>query len=208
MTAMILLSEWQRSQVEFWRKTQYDGYDVSSFGRVRSWWKIVGIKGRGMHQGARGEIGTQFRVIQGAKSDSSGYPYLNAKYAYPKIHRLVAIAFIDNPEGKPEVNHINGRKHDNWFGNLEWATHQENIDHAWRIGLRDDVMPKGESHYGSKISDKRVAEMQRRYDEGVKPIQLAEMFNVTLANVYDLAKGVRGRGKTIREKTHAGTFDL
>ncbi len=211
MTALILLSEWQRSQVEFWRKTRYEGYDVSSFGRIRSYWIIVANKG--WSNGAQGELTDIPTIINGATSDSSGYPYLNVgiqngKRPCPKIHRLVAQAFIPNPENKPEVNHINGRKADNWFGNLEWATHQENIDHAWRIGLRDGIMPKGEAHYGSKISDGQILVMQSLYDQGWKPIQLAEKFNVTLANVYDLAKGVRGRGKTLREKNYVRLGDL
>lgn len=56
-----------------------------------------------------------------------------------KIHRLVAEQFIPNPQGKSQVNHKDGDKSNNMASNLEWATNQENADHAVNAGLWRNV---------------------------------------------------------------------
>ena len=71
--------------------------------------------------------------------DGGGYPKVVLTSATKKgkhIHRLVAEAFIPNPDNKREINHIDGDKTNNHVSNLEWSTRSKNMKHAWATGLR------------------------------------------------------------------------
>jgi len=75
------------------------------------------------------------------KPSYDGWKYLkvilcnNGVYKTMKIHRLLALHFIPNPENLPQVNHIDGKKDNNSLDNLEWCTAQQNVIHAHRTGL-------------------------------------------------------------------------
>lgn len=78
------------------------------------------------------------------KQSREGYWYVNTyekrdevvKKHSRYVHRLVAEGFYPNPDNKPQVNHKDGNKSNNSKGNLEWATVEENTEHAFKHGLR------------------------------------------------------------------------
>lgn len=79
-----------------------------------------------------------------------------------KVHRLVALTYIPNPDNKPEVNHIDGNKENNHYTNLEWITHSDNILHSFRkLGRKT---PTGKDHwlFGKEVSNKTKALMSQK----------------------------------------------
>lgn len=106
----------------------------------------------------------------------------NGKQKQHKVHRLIASAFIPNPQGKEQVNHIDGIKNHNVVWNLEWVTSKENNIHASNVGL-------------VKISQK------------VKIVETGEVFNSLGScarkingNAGDISRCLHSKGT----KTHKG----
>ena len=71
---------------------------------------------------------------------NTGYRTVNIDNKKYSLHRLVAETFIDNPDNKPCINHIDGNKLNNNVKNLEWCTNKENVQHAFRTGLMDNAI--------------------------------------------------------------------
>lgn len=96
------------------------------------WKPIKGFEGR-YSVSNKGRVKTHrynWNKIMKPAYDNSGYLYVHIIDKKKKIHRLVAEAFIPNPENKSQVNHKNGVKDDNRVENLEWATPSENQLHS------------------------------------------------------------------------------
>lgn len=100
-----------------------------------------------------------------------------------RIHRLLAIHFIPNPYKKLQVNHKDGNKINNNLTNLEWCTNSENRAHAALIGL----MKHGEDHHSSKLTEKQVKEIRKKFNPRIYTIQkLANKYNVSNATIQDI----------------------
>ena len=116
---------------EIWKDIEgYENlYKISNHGRIKS------LKRKRIGEGVR-NYKVNEKILK-KRIDSGGYLrialYKNSKAKHLSIHRLVAKHFVENPEGKPEVNHIDEDKSNNYFKNLEWSTRLENIRHGTGI---------------------------------------------------------------------------
>lgn len=102
------------------------------------------------------------------------------------VHRLVADAFVLNPENKQEVNHIDGNKQNNAASNLEWCTRKENNNHSVSIGL---LKNKGIDYKCCTLTEKDVLQI-RFYNSigGWTQPMLAKRFNTTRGNICNIVR--------------------
>ena len=146
-------------ELEIWKQLDAD-YDVSNYGRVRHGLRIISGS---VHQ-------DHYIVVT-----------LHGKQ-YP-VHRLVAQVFIDNPDNKPEVNHIDGNKMNNTVDNLEWVTRSENQQHA----ADNSLQPKPFSTYQGKFTPEQREEIKRLWDDGkFTKRQLAKQYEVSHTCICDI----------------------
>ena len=126
---------------EIWKDIEgYEGYyQISNTGRVKS-------LERDIFSATTGEkINHRYEHIKAPVNNTDGYPSIklcvNGVNKTIAIHRLVAQAFVPNPDGKLEVNHIDMDRTNNNSDNLEWVSHEENVAHSVKYGKY--------KHYGS-----------------------------------------------------------
>ena len=181
----IKVSSSLRATEEIWRDIKgYEGfYQVSNRGRVRSVDRVV--ENRGFPRNQRGKT---------IKLRSTPFGYLDVglhkegKYKRCRVHRLVAEAFIDNPENKPEVNHDDGDKTNNHVRNLYWATRKENMDHAVATGL---LNVKGENNYINKLTQEEVKNIiSTLQNTNQSIISIAKDYNINRQSIYNINTGI------------------
>lgn len=179
----------QKQKLEMWKTIKdFPDYRISTLGRVKSY-KRNRINGSIL------------------KPKNNGYDYLhvdlynNNKTKRFKIHRLVAEAFIPNPDNKPYIDHINTIRTDNCTKNLKWVTHKENCNN--KLTKKNN----SESHKGVIFSEshkRKISESCKKYsyyckelDMSFDSLQEAEKLcrklgiKVCSLNIYECCRNLR-----------------
>jgi hypothetical protein len=174
---------------EIWKNIKgYEGrYKISNLGRVLS-----------LKNGCHKED-----IIKSIRTACDGYStvalYTDDKGKMMKVHRLIAVAFIENPLNKPDVNHKNGIKTDNRVENLEWCTKKENTQHAIKNNLFKNI---GSKAFKAKLKESDVLEIIEIGKQRKRPSYRAigEKYGVSLDAIFLIIKGKNW--KQIPRETH------
>jgi len=190
MTSLILLRDWQASQYEFWRPVEgFPGYEVSNFGRFRSYWQRGFKKGRRGYVTMLGDTPTILNQHPNWQGYMRVYLYkpiratgtANGRRACFFAHRVVATAFFNNGDNLPEVNHRTGLKSDNRIENLEWKSCEANKQHA-----RNELGVLKARYTGKKLGPDAVQEIRNRALAGESYEAIGRAFNRSWRQVHNI----------------------
>ena len=187
---------------EIWRPiTAHPDYEVSNLGRVR---RVTDVT----YPMPNGGTATKARAGQLLKIGSfqrwrGSLPYSRVSLqvrgsARPfHVHRLVAEAFVPNPDNKPCVNHINSDVSDARAVNLEWCTYKENADHSYLAGRSGPPpAPFGVEHRSAKLTDDAVRQIRKMSASGMSNAKVAKVFGINRSCVSRIRCGLQWKHVT------------
>ena len=150
---------------------QYKGIEVSSIGRVR----------KAANQRRKERILTEF------PKDRDGYARcsvqkLDGTWTSQPVHRLIALAFIENPENKTCVNHIDNNRLNNCVENLEWVTPKENVYHSYKFGNRQVCKEVPRNTILTDFQISQIDKLRETYTVN----QIANLFNIQYQSLKNI----------------------
>lgn len=157
-----------------------------------------------------GQIVSRFGRVITPQMTKAGYVRVELAGRKHLVHRLVAGAFIANPDGKPCVNHIDGNKTNNNASNLEWVTQSENQLHAYRCGLQRGFKKPTPltSEHRAALCGSRWRGEQRLYHAGGLtfdcPAKAAAHFGVSRQTFYNRASSPKHPDWSIEVRKEVG----
>lgn len=153
--------------IEKWKKIkEYENYEISNLGNVRSLKKQRILKPM---------LGEYKKVAL----------YKNGKRKFFRVHRLVAEAFLDNPNNYKIVNHIDGNKYNNFFSNLEWCTLSYNIKHSYDHLGRIPFFKNKNMNALTKIKISKSLTGKSKSQEHIEKIKCVKRDKAKNINQYD-----------------------
>lgn len=157
------------------------------------WKTIVGFEGKNeVSNLGRVRSLTKNKLMTISMRGNEPYPFVQLQYnGRPRpyrIHRLVAEAFIPNPDKKPCVNHIDFDKTNNCVNNLEWVTYSENTCHNHKYGRANTRV--GSSLTQAKLTEDDVLIILKRLDSGEKAAEIEKDYAINRHQLSKIRNGL------------------
>lgn len=106
-----------------------------------------------------------------------------------RTHRMIALLFVDNPSGLPEVDHKDSNRMNPAAYNLEWVSHQENIRRAKEKGNYCGRY-EGEKNPRAKLSEVKVRLIRQEYANGITQQQISNRYDVPWSTVHNIVNNI------------------
>jgi len=108
---------------------------------------------------------------------------INGRNNPKRVHRLIALSFIPNPNNHPFINHKDGNKTNNAIDNLEWCDCMQNNRHAIALGLVDN---SGENNGMALLKEDQVREIKKMLKDGLSQYKIASKFGVSRSAIMNI----------------------